>query len=127
MRTLTFSSNGATIEVREEIGRDVFMRGGVYNVLVEHLLKKHNLPVLPDALWHTVIGFERILSRTVKIEGHIPFDLPSPFATNDALVAGYEAAMEAPVELIQAWENHLAKVTERPIQAVLEGKTIPES
>lgn len=129
MRTLTFSSNGAMIEVREPIGKDVFVSPIIHSILLEHVRKNCNITGddIPTTLWWAIIWYERIVSRTVKIEGHIPFTLPSPYASSEEIIAGYEAVMTAPAELIDDWKNNLNNVSRSPVTAQLEGKSPPES
>lgn len=127
MKTADFKYNGAVITGRESIGLDVYARPAIHSILLNYLQKKYGVTELSNALWFTIMGYERILSGTVKIDGHLSFELPSAHASEDALIAGYEAVMSAPEALVEGWKKMLDTLNETPMDAEIKGKTAPES
>jgi hypothetical protein len=123
VKTLDFKFNGAVITVREEIGMDVFTKSGIHSILIQHLAPGEN-DQLNNGQWAAVIGYERILSRTVKVEGHLSVCLPSPNASNDEIIAGFNELMNAPADLVSAWKEAVEIVSKTPME-VQEGTMNP--
>lgn len=124
MRTVDFKYNGAVVTVREEIGEDTLTQFAIYNLIVAHLQQQTGKP-LSKIQSYKASGYEKILTRTVKVEGHLPFTLPTVDDSDADIVAGFEPVMQAPKEFMKAWEAAFEKVEETPLEIQTKGMEPP--
>lgn len=114
-RTLTASYNGATVTVRERIGRDVWLEQ-----VVRAKLPDSEPAYLRDK-------FSEYVTRTVKIEGELGFVWPDLNTSLEETRAAYQAWGEIKPALMIAWGNALWEVNKEPGDADLAQKEPGES
>jgi hypothetical protein len=114
IQTQTFTYGKATVTVRRATVRD--------RLRVDTLTWK-----LPDAETtderHAQRSFARLVVQTEKVDGDLGFPLPKFDAPDAELRAGYEALMDAPGALWDAWVVALARVDD----AIAEPEVAPNS
>lgn len=124
MRTVDFRYNGAVVTVREEIGEDTITQYAIMNLIVEHIEQTAGKPV-NKVQRYKAMGYEKILTRTVKVEGHLDFPLPSLNDSDADIVAGFEPIMGAPKEFMRGWNEAYTRVEKTPLDIQTEGLTPP--
>jgi hypothetical protein len=110
MPNVTFEYNGATITVRERIGRDVLDENQLGYEIAQGIIKARNLPTM-DAIdgwdWLRIPKFANVLMRST-IVGSLGYDWPDyERSTQEAKYAAYEAWLNSPPGLMGKWLDSL--------------------
>lgn len=109
----TFNYNGATIHVRESIGRDELDAVYPRNALIVHIAKQMGitddtpLSDLPDNIFSRANFVIEAIMRS-EIEGDLHLPIAQHIGDKDAVITTYEALMLAPRKLVKAWERALS-------------------
>ena len=114
-RTLTASYNGATVTVRERIGRDVW---------TEQIVSA-KLPDTEPAYLRSKFG--EFVTRTLAIEGELGYVWPTLNSSIDETRAAFAAWGEMKPALMIAWGNALYEVNQSAGDADLAQKAVGES
>jgi hypothetical protein len=124
MRQDSFTWNDATITVREPLGMDALLED-VIKYQLGSKLWQGEMQTMPTTLFLTIQFAQRVFCQST-VSGDIGFDLPLPTANEDGLLAGYQALMAAPRDLIMLWKSKLEGISKDPVETEVRATTAPE-
>lgn len=110
MPTVTFKYDGATISVREGIGRDEFDRNLPFWDMLRYIAEQEGASLnddLPDHLQSRGLDVIKIILRST-VEGELGIPINGNVSDYENNHAVYDALMDAPVNLIRLWRNALS-------------------